>query len=78
MLNIDNGCKLGLNGNGNVRYADFLCGGATIMLMVRLTGGKHACIKLPVIVFKNESRSHPIRGAPDNVPGVCYGLSPKG
>lgn len=31
-----------------------------------------------MLVFNNQSSAYPIRGVPDNVPGVCYCTGPKG
>lgn len=41
-------------------------------MMIRISGGGHAAIHAPMVVFKNENCSHPIRGVPDSVPGVFY------
>lgn len=78
VFNMDNGKTLAFIGDKEVKYADVVSGGEPITMMVRLTGGKNASIQPPMIVFKNQSRSYPIRGLQDNVPGVCYRSSPKG
>lgn len=78
VFNLDNGKTLAFIGDREVRYADVVSGGQPITMMVRITGGKHATICPPMIVFQNMKRSYPIRGLEDNIPGVCYRSSPKG
>lgn len=53
-------------------------GGEPITTMVRLIGGGSAFMKPPMLIFKNGTRSSPVRGVPDNIPGVCYRICPKG
>ena len=45
---------------------------------MRISGGKHAKIELPMLVFKNSKHKHPILGFIDDVTGVCYRTAPKG
>lgn len=78
VFNMDNGKTLGIKGDSDVKYADVVSGGDPITMMVRLTGGSNARIEAPMLIFKNENRSYPIRGVPDDVPGVCYRSGPKG
>lgn len=78
VFNMDNGKTLGFKGDDHVKYADVVSGGDPITMMVRLTGGPDARIEAPMLIFKNENRSYPIRGVPDNIPGVCYRSQPKG
>lgn len=46
--------------------------------MVLLSGGYNAQMGVPMIIFKNPSRSYPIRGVQDDTPGITYRSSPKG
>ena len=78
VFNMDNGKTLGFVGDKHVKYADVVSGGDPITMMVRLSGGRYAQIYPPMIIYKSQMRSNPIRGEPDNVPGVCYRSSPKG
>lgn len=78
VFNMDNGRTLGFRGTSTVKYADVVSGGENITMMVRITGGSRARIEVPFLIFRNAGRSHPIRGVPDIVPGVCYRSSPKG
>lgn len=78
VFNMDNGKTLGMIGDNDVKYADVVSGGEPITMMVRLSGGRHAAIHPPMLIFKNVNRSYPIRGVEDSVPGVCYRASPKG
>lgn len=78
ILNMDNGRTLGFACETEVRYADVVSGGEAFTMMVRLSGGVHGRIEPPFIVFMNKNRSYPIKGVPDNVPGVAYRSGPKG
>lgn len=78
VFNMDNGKTLGLRGTNHVKYADVVSGGENITMMVRITGGPNAMVEVPFLIFKNKSRSYPIRGVPDTVQGVCYRSQPKG
>lgn len=78
MFNMDNGRTLGIKGDKHIKYADVVSGGEPVTIVVRLSGGKDACIHPPMLIFNNVNRSYPIRGVDDNVPGVCYRIGPKG
>lgn len=78
VVNMDNGRTLGFVGDDCTRYAEVVSGGDGMTMIVRITGGEHALIEVPFMVFTNKNRSYPIRGVPDNIPGVCYRSSPKG
>ena len=77
IVNMTNGKTLGFSGDENVKYADVVSGSEGMTMIVRITGGKNAYIEPPMMVFMNKNRSYPIRGTPDNVPGVSYRTSPK-
>ena len=47
-------------------------------MMVRISGGRHATIEVPMLIFSNENRSYPIQGLVDNIPKVSYRTDPKG
>ena len=74
---MDNGRTLGFCGDEDIKYVDFVSEGEPITMMVCITGGKHALVEIIMLIFQNAKHSHPIRGVPDNVPGVCYRSSPK-
>lgn len=78
IINVDNGKTLGFVGSGEVNYTDVVGGGESFTMMVRLSGGRDACIEPPFLVFTNKKRSYPIRGTPDDVAGVTYRTGPKG
>lgn len=78
IFNMDNGKTLGFCGDEEVRYADVTSGGEGMTMLVRLSGGPCAKIEPPLMIFKNRDRNYPIRGTPDNVPGVSYRTGPKG
>lgn len=60
VLKMDNGRTLGFCGENIIKYAGFVSGGDPITMMVRITGGKHASIQPPQLIFQNASRSNPI------------------
>lgn len=78
IFNMDNGRTLGLTADEEVKYADVTSGSEGMTMLVRLSGGPKAIIETPLIIFKNKSRSYPIRNLPDNIPGVAYRTGPKG
>ena len=78
VVNMDNGRTLGFKGDSQVKYADVVSGGEGMTMMVRITGGTGASIEPPMMIFANGNRSYPIRGIPDDVPGVSYRTQPKG
>ena len=47
-------------------------------MMVRITGGVHARIKTPMVIFTNANSSYPIQELRDNILGVTYRSSLKG
>lgn len=74
---MENGKTFGFVSDSYVKYADVVFGGKPITIMVRITGWKHAAIYPPMIMFKNNSLSYPIRGVAENVPDVIYRTSPE-
>ena len=78
IVNVDNGRTLGFRGDENVKYADVVCGGEGMTMMVRITGGVSSRICSPMMIFQNKNRSYPIRGVADDVVGACYRTGPKG
>lgn len=78
IFNMDNGRTIGFRGDEEIKYADLVSGDEGITMMVRLTGGRDARIQPPMLIFKNDNCSYPIRGVIDNVPGVCYRSGKKG
>ena len=78
-MNMDNGRTLRFSGESEVKYADVVLGGEGMTMVVRIGGGRNARIEeAPFIGFKNSGRSYPIRGLPDNVPGISYRSGRKG
>ena len=76
IFNVDNGKTLGFRGDENVKYADVASGGVGMTMVVRIRGGKFARLEPAFTIFQNESRNYPIRGIPDDVPGVAYRTNP--
>jgi hypothetical protein len=50
-VNLDNGKTLGFCGDNDVKYVDVVSGGMGMTLMIRLTGGPHARICNPCVIF---------------------------
>jgi hypothetical protein len=75
---LDNNKTLGFRGDNDVKYTDVVFDDMGMTLMIRLTGRPHARICNPCVIFQNASESYPIRGVPDDVPGVCYRTTKKG
>jgi hypothetical protein len=75
---LDNGKTLGFRGDNDVKYADVVSGDMGMTLMIPLTGGPHARICNPFVIFHNASESYPIHGVLDDVPGICYRTTKKG
>lgn len=68
---------LAKRGEKEIKYADVLSGGDGMTMMVTLGGGSDGTMDVPLMILKNVSRSYPIRGLSDDVPGVSYRSSPK-
>lgn len=49
---IDNGMKLGIYGDQDVKYTDFVSGGEPIIRMVRITGGQFSLVQPPMLILK--------------------------
>lgn len=78
VINMDNGVTMCLIYDHTVKYGDVVFGSEPITMMARITSRPRAAIQSPFLIFKNNSRSYPIRGAPYSVSGVNYRSSPKG
>lgn len=59
-------------GDSEVKYADVVRGDEGMTLLVLLGGGCNAQMGVPMIIFKNSSRSYPIRGLQEDTPGITY------
>lgn len=68
---------LAVRGETKIKYADVVSGDDGMTMMVTL-GGRCMESVIPMMIFKNPSRSYPIRGLPDDIPGVSYRSGPKG
>ena len=77
-VNLDDGHTLAMKGDTEVKYSDVVNGDMGMTMMVMLGGGSKPRFEIPLIIFQNDRCSHPIRGVPDTVPGVCYRSGPKG
>lgn len=61
-----------------VKFSDVVSRAGRKTMMLILGGCPDACITTPRMIFKNPSRSCPIRGTPDTVPVVCCRSQLKG
>ena len=78
VINYDKGRTLGFMGNEEFKHADVASGGEGMNTLERLSRGVEANIKNPVMLFKIQGESYPIRDVLDNVPSVSYRSGPKG
>ena len=77
-IDTNDGRTLAMRGDEEVRFADVVSGDDGMTMMLLLGGCPQAEMGLPLIVFKNDNSSYPIRGVADDVPGVAYRSQPKG
>lgn len=59
-------------GDGYVKFAGVVSGNNGMTMMVMMGGCSDAQLSILMLVFQKNSRRFPIRGNPDNVPGLCY------
>ena len=78
VVNMDNGRTLGFRNDSVVKYADVVSGGDCMTVVIRISGRHRSLIETPMIIFTNAGSNYPIRGLPDNIPGVTYRTGPKG
>lgn len=78
VIDFDNGQTMGFAGDQEVKYADAISGVVGMTMVVRISGGRDARIEPPFMVFKNDRCPYPIRGLPDDIPGVSYRSGPGG
>ena len=58
--NRDNGKKLVLLGDENLKYCDVVSGGHEMTMVLRMTGRPNVKIHPPMIIFENDACSYPI------------------
>ena len=78
VINMDNGRILGFQGDTRVKYADVVCSGDSMTMVVRISEGLQSLIEAPMLIFTNGNSRYPIRGLDDNIPGISYRIGPKG
>lgn len=78
VVDINDGRALAMKGDDYVKFADVLNRDQGITMMVMLGGGSSARMEITFIIFQNKNSWYPMRGLPDEVPGVCYRTGPKG
>ena len=71
-FNTEKDRRIGMHGQESIKYAYVVSGGEGITMMVKITGGVHAMIEAPMLIFQNPNCSYPIRGVSDDVPGGFY------
>lgn len=57
---------------------DTSSGTESFTAMMHVSGVRPGTIETPFLISRNAARSYPIRGVPDDVPGVCYRSGRKG
>ena len=70
VINMDNRRTLGLCSDQAVKYVDVVSGGEAMTMVMRITRGRQATIKPPMIIFTNQTQNYPIRGLQDNILGT--------
>ena len=75
ILNMDNGKTLGFRGDDDVKYMGVVSEGIPMTMVVHITEEPWATIEVPFMIIQNYECNYPIRGLPDNMPGVCYHTS---
>ena len=78
VVNLNNGRTLGFQGNTTVKYAEVVSEGESMTMVLRISGGRHATIEAPMLIFSNENRSYSIHGLTDDIPVVSCKMGPKG
>lgn len=76
-INMDDSKTLDWRGVVDCKYHDVTSGGQNFTLMVHISGGRRGTLEPGFVIFQNASSNYPIRGCPDNVPGVSYRTGPK-
>lgn len=66
-----------MKGDKDVKFADFVSGDTGMTMMVLLVSGSKSNLKVPIITFQKDRRSHSIQSVPDNVLSVCYNSEPR-
>jgi hypothetical protein len=61
VVNLDNECTLGLQGDTSVKYAEVVSSGDSMTMVVRISWGRRSMIEAPMLIFTNAHRSYPIR-----------------
>lgn len=61
-----------MRGDEEVKVVDVASGSDVMKMMLMLGGCPNSSITTQMLIFQNSARNYPIRGVPDNVPGVFY------
>lgn len=77
-IDMDGGKTLEYAGAQAVKYCDVVSGGQNFTMMVHVSGGRRGVIEPPFMVFQNKGCNYPIKGCPDDVPGISYRTGKKG
>ena len=63
---------LGTSGVDSIHSADLVGGADGFTMVLRLSGGTHARLEAPCIIFKNRENNYPMMNLPDNIEGISY------
>lgn len=77
-IDMDSGKTLEYAGSEHVKYCEVVSGGQNFTMMVHVQGGRRGVILPPFMVFQNQDCNYPIKGVPDDVPGISYRTGKKG
>jgi len=78
VVNIDNGQILGFRGDTSVKYVKVVLKVDSMTMVVRISEGRQAMIKAPMLIFTNADSNYPIRGLIDDIPEMTYRTGLKG
>ena len=66
------------HGDDIIKYANVVCGGVGITMVVRLSGSQNSRIHDPFLIFQNQGCTYSIQSCLDDVLGVSYWTSVMG
>ena len=78
VVNMNNGRTLGFRGDITVSYAEMVSGGDSMIMVIRISGGRRSIFEVSMLIFTNSNGNYLIHGLDDNILGVYYRTGPKG
>ena len=78
VVNMNNGRTLGFRGDITVSYTEMVSGGDSMIMVIRISGGRRSIFEVSMLIFTNSNGNYLIHGLDDNILGVYYRTGPKG